>query len=309
MTEVMARPAVEALPPERRFPSRLRRTEPDARSVPAVVASWSLTALCLLALWVAFYALELSGFQEAHAQHNAYAAFREQLSRQTAPLGGVVNPGSPVALLDSSALGIRNLVVTEGTSSGDLERGPGHRRDTLLPGQVGVSVVYGRSRLFGGPFGHMARARVGDVITATTGQGRFTFRVEGVRHVGHRFPAALPNDGSRLTLVTSEGASARNLWQPDQPLYVDAALVGKALPSPGGSASSVPKAEQSMQSDPGSLLQLVLWLPLLALVASAATWAATRWGAWQAWVTGFPLVLGVLWGASETAVQLLPNLL
>ena len=32
----------------------------------------------------------------------------------------------------------------EGTSSGTLMSGPGHRRDTPFPGQAGVSVIVGR---------------------------------------------------------------------------------------------------------------------------------------------------------------------
>jgi len=46
-------------------------------------------------------------------------------------------------------------VVVGGTSAGDLESAPGHRRDTALPGQVGVSLIYGRAVTFGAPFGQL----------------------------------------------------------------------------------------------------------------------------------------------------------
>jgi len=41
----------------------------------------------------------------------------------------------------------------------------------------------------------------------------------------------------------------------------------------------------------------------------AIAWAFERWGRWQTWLVGAPLVLAALWGVSETAVQLLPNLM
>ena len=33
------------------------------------------------------------------------------------------------------AIGLHDVVIVEGTDSGDLRDGPGHRRDTPLPGQ------------------------------------------------------------------------------------------------------------------------------------------------------------------------------
>lgn len=273
-----------------------------------VITAWALGTLSVLTLWVLFFALVLSSLQEAHGQHDLYAKFREQLSKQTAPLGGVIRPGSPVALISAPKLGLKDVVVAEGTDSGDLEKGPGHRRDTVLPGQKGASVIYGRATLFGGPFGSIANAHPGDEITVTTGQGRFRFVVQDVRHVGDPFPLPAPTDGGALTLVTSEGASIGNLWRPQHPLYVDAVLVSKAKPAPTGHLSAVPKSEQAMHGDVGSLMPLVLWIPLLLILILATVWAALRWGAWQAWLVGAPLVAAGLWGISETAVQLLPNL-
>jgi sortase A len=37
-------------------------------------------------------------------------------------------------------------------------------------------------------------------------------------------------------------------------------------------------------------------------------WAWLRWGRWQTWLVGLPLCLAVLWGISENALLLLPNL-
>ena len=272
------------------------------------MATWILLTAAGLAIWTIFYALVLSGLTEAHAQHDAYAKFREQLAQQTAPLGGAITPGAPVALITAPALGLHDVVVSEGTASGDLANGPGHRRDSVLPGQAGISLVYGRATLYGGPFGEIASARPGDSITTTTGQGVARFRVEDVRRVGDPYPPALAANEGRLTLVTSEGASVGDFWEPKRPVYVDARLIGPARPSPGVGVGVVPQAEKAMSSDPGSLFVLVLLLPLLLAVGVVIVWAVNRWGPLQAYLTGAPLLIGVLWAVTDHAVRLLPNL-
>ena len=287
---------------------------PEARSRPLVprgrgLTTWVLVSVSVLGLWGVLYALVLSGLQESHTQARSYATFRELLAEQKAPLGGQVAPGKPVALLNAPELGLSDLVVSEGTASGDLKRGPGHRRETVLPGQAGTSVVYGRSTLFGGPFKDIRDARPGDTITVLTGQGTSTYAVTGVRRVGDPLPAPLAEGGARLVLVTATGATAGNGFQPKGPLYVDATLKGTALPAPGGLLAAVPTSENAMQGDSGGLITLVLWLQLLLIAAGGLTWAASRWGAWQVYLVGAPAVLAGLWGASQTAVELLPNLM
>ena len=298
---------------QRRWPSPLRRRRsarpPTARSIGSMALTWMLAAVCLLAAWATFYTLALSGLQEAHAQHNAYAKFREQLSQQLAPLGGLIDPGAPVALLSAPTIGLKDVVVVEGTAAGDLAKGPGHRRDTPLPGQTGITVVYGRATLFGGPFSAISHAQAGDRIVATTGQGVFTYIVRDVRRVGDPYPQPLDAGAGGLTLVTAEGASVDNLWRPERPLYVDTVLQGKPRQAPGGGVTVVPEAEQAMHGDVGSLFRLVLWIPLLVFASVGSVWAVARWGPWQAWLVGAPVVLGALWGVTETAVQLLPNLM
>src|SRR5579859_1827281 len=108
-----------------------------------------ILACCLLGfgLWLAF----LSGLQYDHAQHNAYANFRVELAEATAPTGPTdpANPqrllasGAPVAVLSIPAIGV-NAVVFQGTSPQVLESGPGHLRDSQMPGQPGTSVIFGR---------------------------------------------------------------------------------------------------------------------------------------------------------------------
>jgi len=265
---------------------------------------WCLASLCVLAVWLLFYGLVLSSLQESRAQTVSYSQLREQLALQTAPLGGSLKPGQPVALLSAPALGLNDLVVSEGTASADLFSGPGHRRDTVLPGQTGVSVIYGRARFFGGPFGQISSAKVGDKIVATTGQGVFDFSIISVRRPGDPLPAALAGGASRLTLVTADGGVA-----PAGPVFVDAALLGEAQPSPGLSIRVPPQAERAMQGDPSSLQALALYLPLLGIALVVVLWMWFGWGKWQAWIVGISLGLALMWLVSGPIFALLPNLL
>src|SRR5207344_2154885 len=131
----------------------------------AVVVVWSLSALALLLVWFLAYERVFSAASAARSQQELYADLREQLALGTAPLGGQVAPGSPVALLDIPAAGVDDLVVVEGTTTGQLAKGPGHRRDTPLPGQPGVSVLLGRAVTAGGVFKEVPALAGGDLIT------------------------------------------------------------------------------------------------------------------------------------------------
>lgn len=284
---------------------------PDAPARPAPpLAGTGLTLLALLLLCFVVFVCGLSHVVHARAQQLAYADLREQLANGTAPLSGVdeagqpLAPGSPVALLEAPSVGIREVVL-EGTASGVLRQGPGHRRDTVLPGQAGTAVLFGRQAAFGGPFSEVTELRTGSELTVTTAQGRFTFRVVGVRRGGSAGPPALQAGAGRLTLVTADGPP----YLPDQVVRVDADLVGDAAPTPGRVVIPLAEAEGALAGDRSSLVGLLLWTQALLAAACGVAWLSARWGLRQAWVVGVPVlaVLGV--AVSASAVQLLPNLL
>lgn len=292
-------------------PARQERSPRARREMPVGrgTAVWILATVSLLALWFVLYAVVLTPFQESHQQAVLYNTMRERLASQTAPVGGAIAPGTPVALISAPSINVVDTVVVEGTASGDLMAGPGHRRDTALPGQAGVSVVYGRAALFGGPFGSIGSAHQGDTLTVTTGQGVFTYVVEDVRRVGSNFPPPLKQGAGRLTLVSVEGGGRFSALSPQEIVYVDAALQGDAQPTPAGRPAIVPTAETAMQGDPSSLLPLALALPLLLGAILAVVYGRSRWGGWQTWLVGMPIVLAALWLVSQAAIGLLPNLL
>ena len=258
--------------------------------------------------WVVLYLTTASGAISSHNQTTLYSQYREMLASGTAPLDGSQQEGDPVALVSTSSGAFHEMVVVEGTNAGDLQSGPGHRRDTPLPGQEGVSVLYGRSVTFGGPFGQLDTIKPGDEIKATTAQGTFMFKVRGVRTEGQPLPAPIAAGQARLTLVTAaQGATGLSRWVPESQVYVDADLEGKAQPrSPV--AATLPRDQQAMQGDPSALPMVLLWLQGLLVTSIATVWAWYRWGKPQTWLTGGAIALGLLWGLSAAASRLLPNL-
>jgi sortase A len=291
--------------PAQQSPAKPVRPRPARTPLPAAffVAISVLVSLSGLALWGACYTFVLSSVQEHRAQHILYAAFRGQVAEGTAPSGGRIAHGAPVAMLEAPTVHLHHLMVVEGTTSGDLEAGPGHRRDSPLPGQVGTSFIAGRSRTFGAPFARIGSLKKGDTITALTGEGTFKFSVDAVRRPGDSL-SAFDAGAARLTLVTSEAikGGARQL------LYVDATLKGAAQPESTGRPSSIPAAERQMQGDRRAFLPVVLWLGAMLLVVVAASVARVRWGLRQTVVVGLPLAIASAWGVAETATHLLPNL-
>ncbi|MFU8870447.1 sortase [Micromonospora sp. SL4-19] len=292
-------------------PAAAPRLAPRPAATAQVVAT-TLTLLAVVLLGFVAHLTLLSRLQYARDQQTAYADLRGQLASATAPTGQVdpagrlLAPGTPVAVLRIPRLKLRQVVL-EGTAGGVLTSGPGHRRDTVLPGQPGTSVLLGRRAAYGGPFSDLDLLDTGDIITMVTGQGEHTYRVQSVRRTGDLAPPPLATGAGRLTLITADGQP----FLPHDLVRVDADLI--SAPQPTGprplTAASLPPAEKPMASDPGAWTPLLLWCQALAAAALGFAWLRTRWGRWQAWVVGVP-VLGALGAAvADQLSRLLPNLL
>lgn len=270
------------------------------------------TAVCVTALaaWFLLYAFVLTGLEEHGTQARLYDQFRLELASATAPLGGLIRPGSPVALVSAPRGGLHNVVVIEGTTPGLLTHGPGHQIDTPLPGQAGTSVMLGRSVMFGGSFRGISSMRVGDTITVTTAQGTFSYKVQDVRVPGDPGPRPLSPRMSRITLVTSKSEGWRSGWAPNDVVYVDALLSrGHVQPTPSGRPSTISSSARPMGNNPHALIPLIFWLQGLAVAVGAVVWSLLRKGPRPTWMIGLPVLVAVLWGASGAVTQLLPNLL
>ena len=285
---------------------RPKRPLSGAEATSSVLSS-AFTMIALVCLWMVAQLLFLGGIAQGRDQDLLYQQFRGELAGATAPTGPIVPVGDPVALLRIPELGLEQVVV-EGTASGDTLAGPGHRRDTPLPGQVGTSVVYGRATTYGGPFADLPTLRVGDRITAVVGQGKVRFTVSGVRRAGDPLPQPVADGAARLTLVTAEGSGRLGAISPETVVYVDADAK-KAFPAPPGRPAAVPDPEQSMASDEGALPLLALCLALLLAVTLGVVAARQRWSTALVWVVACPLALALSWATTDVVMRLLPNLI
>jgi hypothetical protein len=170
----------------------------------------------------------------------------------------------------------------------------------VLPGQAGVSVIYGRRMTFGAPFAHLERLRVGDIVTAVTGQGTAKYRVSSFGDSTHPAPA---NSANRLVLATTDAGIV-----PHQILSVSADLITKPQPS-GGVLPAVGSNEIALTgAGSASLLPMLLWSQALLLLALAVPYAAVRWSPVATYVCAAPIALAVLWNLYENVALLLPNM-
>lgn len=252
-----------------------------------------------LAVGFGAYLVLGSPIQQARAQENLFQRLDGDLGLAVTPVDGVIPVGTPVALLEISRLGVTQVVV-EGTSSGLLMAGPGHRRDTPLPGQAGVSVLLGRSGLYGAPFSVLGDLRRGDQIVVTTGQARSTFAVVSRRDSTQSIP---PPTEAAATLVLS---TASPPLAPDRSVIVTAELTSGLLPG-RVDRTAIIDAERSLSPDQGAALPVMLWAQALVGVVVATSWAYLRWLRWPAYVISTPILLAVLWNLYENLAKLLPN--
>jgi LPXTG-site transpeptidase (sortase) family protein len=267
-------------------------------------------ALIGFAVWLAFG----SRLYYARAQFEAYESFRVPLANGTAPIGPTdpYNPqkllalGTPVALLEIPALRMSDVVM-EGTTGQVLEGGPGHLRDTPLPGEQGVSVILGRRAAYGAPFAGLGSLQPGDRITVITQEGVAKYKVSDIRRAGDPLPPPVAAGSGRLTLVTANGVP----FDPTGMVYVDATLVGQPLPTvdPIFTSSTLPPNEDAMGTDPAAWVPIVLWGQLLLLASGAIAWLSSAWGRWQTWLVGVPVLTYLCVMVADEVTRLLPNIL
>jgi LPXTG-site transpeptidase (sortase) family protein len=279
-----------------------------ARAIGASLLILAVTALGFVA-WVGLF----SQLHYDKAQLNAYNALRAELAAGTAPNGPTVpnNPaqllpmGAPVAVLSIPAINLRTVIV-QGTTSSVLEDGPGHLRDTVMPGQAGISVILGRQTAYGGPFGGLASLVPGDPVKVVTGQAVATYKVIDLRRAGDPLPPTLASGAGRMILVTADGSPL----EPSGILYVDADETSKPQASPGVVLSAyLSPTENAMATETQAWLPIVLWGQLLVLIAFALSWLWTAWGKWQTWVIAVPAIGFLVLTIADQATRLLPNLI
>jgi sortase A len=291
-------------------PETLVEPEPEPEVSPAVESSpltytaralrsggISIVMLAALTLGFVVHLVWISGIQHHRDQATMYAGLRDKLSQGTAPVRPAA-AGTPLAILEIPRLGMREVVV-EGSTSTDLMHGPGHRRDTPLPGQPGVSVLYGRSLTYGGPFSRLHLLRQADVISVTTGQGVAHYGVSEVNAKAINVPAGSPT----LVLVTADSRLA-----PGREFLVTATLISQVMPG-NSTLPVISRPEIGLSGEPSALVPLMLWSQFLLIAAAFATWSYVRWSRWPTYIVTTPILLAGIWNVYENLARLLPNTL
>lgn len=307
-------PYVPRTPRPPRPPRRAPKARPARPPLSPAQTSVRMVAglLAALLLGMVLYLTGFSRLSHVVSQDRLNADLRAELSAGTAPVSegdfnDVLLPdGVPLAQLTIPRIGV-DETIAEGTTSGVLMGGPGHRRDTVLPGQAGTSVIMGRAAAFGGPFGRIQELQPGDKITVVTGQGEQKFEVIGVRYAGDLAPAPITSGEARMLLVTARGPA----FLPSGVLRVDAKLVSE-VQAPGARATtkaSLKPAEKEMGYDPSHLWALVFVLQAMVAAEVGAVWTRGRIGARQAWIVFVPVGLVLALAMANQLSRLLPNLL
>jgi sortase A len=71
-----------------------------------------------------------------------------------------------------------DMVVVQGTDTASLQKGPGHYRNTSLPGQPGTTAIAGHRTTYLAPFRHIDQIEDGDEIRVEMPYAAFTYAVQ-----------------------------------------------------------------------------------------------------------------------------------
>ena len=279
----------------------------------------------LLLLFVAFQLWGTSALEhrdQAKLRRSFQVALASQVAPSTAsPTGSdpstvttpttVVAPpaapsGAAVAVIKIPKIGVEQAVV-EGTGVSDLRKGPGHYRNTPLPGQPGNAAIAGHRTTYGAPFNRIDELAPGDPILVSTLQGNFKYVVsEAPFPVSPSKNDVLFNkDDNRLTLTTCHPK-----YSAAKRLIVVAKLAPNETPAAAPKVASAPKAkivaDASTGGDVGALFPALFWAALCGLAYGAMVLLSRRWVRRAALLLGTPVVLALLFPFFEQLSRLLP---
>ncbi len=119
---------------------------------------------------------------------------RDDVRREARRFRLASQEGDAVAKLEIPRLGL-DVVVVNGTSSGDLRRGPGRHLETYMPGERQLVYVAGHRTTYGAPFSDIDRLREGDRIRVELPYASIEYQVTKHRIV----------DDNDLTVLESHG--------------------------------------------------------------------------------------------------------
>ncbi len=180
--------------------------------------------------------------------------------------------GAPIAEINIPAIGLQ-MVVVEGTQTGDLRLGPGHYQGTSLPGMAGNVAIAGHRTTYLHPFYNLDHLSAGDPIFLSSAIGTLEYLVTNI-DVREPYDISILRQfgDNRLTLTTCNpkySAATR--------LVVVAHLLGlvEVVNSNAPSSASKSKTTQPPPNSGGSLKNAK---SLLAGTTSSTS-PAIGWGA------------------------------
>ncbi|PRY67930.1 LPXTG-site transpeptidase (sortase) family protein [Glaciihabitans tibetensis] len=317
----VTRPGIPPLrrggPPPRRRTSYTLPTRPAVpRQLAPRDARWWIGAAVLVVsmLLIGFvvHATLFSWLQHSRSQDIAFQDLRTSLAKADIPVGqldvneDLVALGTPVSLLSIPEIGLTETVV-EGSTASVLRTGPGHRRDSVMPGQAGTSVILGRQTTYGGPFRSVGQLVPGDEITITTGQGVHIYTVFGVRRNDDPLPEVLKAGAGRLELITADGLALF----PGGALHIDAELTSDVQPTPTKvmTYQALPKDERAMGQDGEAWFAALTALAVFIGAGITLWWLWRSWGRWHTWLIGTPIMLALGVTTADAVMAALPNLI
>lgn len=135
-------------------------------------------------------------WKEALAAHDSGAASARDSA--SAAASRRAERGAPVGRIMIPAVHL-DEVVLEGVDEAQLEAGPGHVPETVLPGEAGNSVISAhRDRHFHA----LGRVTLGDTVITETLAGKQTWVITARRIAEAGKPAIYPTSEATLTLTT-----------------------------------------------------------------------------------------------------------
>ena len=245
------------------------------RSVTQLVGI-AITLTGLVLVLFAGYLFGWSDLQATHNQQRLLAAY-ERTAKAASVNGRVAADGEPVAVIDIPTLALHDIVV-EGTSSADLQLGPGVMPSAPFPGTQGEAVIAGRELTYGGVFGSLGRLRAGASVVIVDYLGTFHYIV-----TSHE---ALPPSGLFVVEAKLAGGPAK---------------ADVRLPSPASAS------ELALGGDNSALLPLLGWGLLLVAVLIATVTAYRRMRpSVLVYLLTMPILLTLALLTFENAARLLP---
>ena len=256
--EPFASDAVPAPPTTRKRPKRVPYFEraKQPRDWRWVVGGIGKTLITLGLLMFAFVGYQLwgTGIQTARAQNDLESQFNKLMQSTTsvdttttttivttestvapestvattstvpvAPEAPPIPNGDVVARLKIPSIDLDWFVV-QGVGTDDLARGPGHFRETPMPGQLGNAAIAGHRTTHGAPFGDLDELEPGDLIIVEMPTGTFTYAVTGTIIVSpSEYAAVIPTVDPTIATLTL--ATCHPEYTSRQRMIVQALLV------------------------------------------------------------------------------------